>query len=96
MDEAHRMEYLRERYSSDELLEELDRRLEAQGTEIPRGGMKAVLDYLREGWAVLALPSELAEQFNVTIANGQTVFMLAAELRRRLADQDNRTQQEGT
>lgn len=86
MDEAHRAAYLRERYSSNELMEELDRRLAEQGIEPKSGGVKITVDYLREGWSVLALPPEMANQYDGMIGSGPGIHQLASELRRKLTD----------
>lgn len=83
MDESHRRAYLRDRYSADELMEELDRRLAEQGIEPQKGGVKITVDYLREGWSVLAVPPEMADQFDGVIGGG-SIHELAGELRRRL------------
>lgn len=90
MREDHAQEYLQTRYSDDELLQELDRRLDAQGLRVPGHdadgaiGLEQIINYLREGWAVIALPPELAAQIEMTPANGQTIHHLAGELRRRI------------
>lgn len=88
MDEAHRAAYLRERYSDDELIAELDRRLEEQGFRPEAGGVQVIVDYLREGWAVVALPEELAERVSGSPATPQTVVMLAGELRRMISEKE--------
>lgn len=91
MDDAHRQQYLRERYSSDELIAELDRRLEEQGVDMSLGNIQMVVDYLREGWSLLAFPPEIAERISGMTATPQSIAVLGAELRHMIAQQTEAT-----
>jgi hypothetical protein len=72
--------------TNDELIDELDRRLAVQGFDTGVAGVRVVVEYLREGWTLIALPADLVEGFDSSIADGRTVHVLANELRRRLAE----------
>jgi hypothetical protein len=69
----------------DDLIEILDGRLEDQGFDPAKGGIKIVVGYLREGWSVVALPPEMADQFDGVPGVGWSGAKLLSELRRRLA-----------
>lgn len=71
--------------TDDELIAELDRRLAAQGFDPDVAGVKVVVDYLREGWSVVALPPEMADQFDGVPGVGGSIHKLSADLRQRLA-----------
>lgn len=79
-----RQKELRERYSSDELIAELDRRLEEQGIDTELGGIKVVVDYLREGFSIVALPPEVAERVVGGPVTPTTLHRLAGELRQAI------------
>lgn len=71
-------------FPSDDLVRELDRRLKEQG--IAGKPVETVVEYARDGWEMLALPSDLVTQFSGAAADMRTVEELAMELRRRLTD----------
>lgn len=78
-------------HDSDELIAELDRRLEEQGVDMSLGNIKTVINYLREGWSLLAFPPEIADRVGGMTATPQSIAVIAAELRNLLAQKRQET-----
>lgn len=72
--------------SSESLIKELDKRLAKQGVDLGKGSVEIIVDYLEDGWTLLAFPSDIVEQYDLTVADGQKVHMLVADLRKRLME----------
>lgn len=75
-----------ESWKTDELTAELDRRLEEQGFDPKVGGIQVTMDYLREGWSVIAVPPEIADRVVDTAVTPTTLAMLSGELKRVIAE----------
>lgn len=75
-----------ESWKSDDLIAELDRRLEEQGFKPKLGGIQVTMDYLREGWSVIAVPPEVADRIVDTVVTPTTLAMLSGELKRAIAE----------
>lgn len=71
--------------SEDRLIRELDGRLEEQGfTKEPY--IQVLVDYLRDGWVLMALPKEIVDRYDSSPANEHTLQQLTAELRKRIEE----------
>jgi hypothetical protein len=75
-----------ESWKTDDLIAELDRRLEEQGFNVKAGGIQVTVDYLREGWSVIAVPPEIADRVVDTAVTPTTLAMLSGELKRAIAE----------
>lgn len=84
MDNEDRRAFIEKDLTTEELIEELDRRLGEQGFEPKNAGIKILVEYLREGWSLVALPPDLADRFDGVAGLGNSIHSLAAELRRRI------------
>lgn len=71
------------------LITELDKRLKEQGYG-QENYIEVLVDYLRDGWVLLALPKDVVDLFDSRAIDnrGQTIAELATELRSRLAKED--------
>jgi hypothetical protein len=75
--------------SEDRLVEELDRRLVAQG--LGGGRIRRLVELIREGWEIIAVPGDLADRYGGGTADGHTIASLASELRRRIVEAQEST-----
>lgn len=80
-----------ESWKSNDLITELDRRLEEQGVDMSLGNIKTMVNYLREGWSLLAFPPEVADRVAGMTATPQSIAVLGSELRHMIAQQQEAT-----
>lgn len=81
-----------EAWKTDDLIAELDRRLEEQGVDVEVGGVAVIVDYLREDWSVVALPPEIADRIVDSVPTPTTLLALAGELKQAIKEHHESTE----
>lgn len=71
---------------TEDLIEELDRRLREQGFDTEKAGVEVLMDYLKDGWTLIAVPKDVADRIDGTLADEVSLHSLVAEIRHALAE----------